>query len=447
MARCTPSGTICSPRRLVITAPSWTWPFVPEASAPRSRRGSSSWPRPREHSSAPLQKPATKPRVRRFMADSASDDLKSLDREVALAVARLDRWRAASSTKADLHAEEDPLETVRHVASKSLWDALGRLPVDGADAPLDRGAEALGLRTSPGAPGAGRRGDLAAHGRSSARGYRRAARVMARGMAGGRPRSDARPSAAGARGSRRGWAPSGRDSRQNRRAPRGDSKTLAVDPSVGTDGWTPAASRQSDSGPFPRHDGRHRTLSAGGTPEPWSGRLCAAARGGCSRRGSRVAQPTVASLARRDVRRRHHAIGAKPATFARSRRGSKLRAGAVDVRLRVPPRDSVAFNALRDRSRARVRRSAQARVRLRGARRGSSFSCPDVGRRREDSPAQARLLTGTALLEARLHAARVLLGDDQGARNARAFRGGEYETLRISARSQTPRCVAQSTRR
>jgi hypothetical protein len=73
------------------------------------------------------------------MADSASDDLQSLDREVALAVMRLARWRAAVSKEVDLHAEEDPLETVRHVASKSLWDALGRLPVDGADAPLIAG--------------------------------------------------------------------------------------------------------------------------------------------------------------------------------------------------------------------------------------------------------------------------------------------------------------------
>jgi|HubBroStandDraft_1064217.scaffolds.fasta_scaffold34341_3 hypothetical protein len=73
------------------------------------------------------------------MADSASDDLHSLDRDIALAVARLARWRGALSKDPEAHAGDDPLEAVRHVASKSLWEALGRLPIDGTDAALIAG--------------------------------------------------------------------------------------------------------------------------------------------------------------------------------------------------------------------------------------------------------------------------------------------------------------------
>jgi hypothetical protein len=48
----------------------------------------------------------------------------------------LARWRAALSVDPEAHAEEAPLEGFRHVASKSVWDALGRLPIGDADAPL-----------------------------------------------------------------------------------------------------------------------------------------------------------------------------------------------------------------------------------------------------------------------------------------------------------------------
>jgi hypothetical protein len=73
------------------------------------------------------------------MADSAADDLLSLDRDVARAARDLARWRAALSKDPDAYAEEAPLEIVRHVATMSTWNALGRLPGDGADALLVAG--------------------------------------------------------------------------------------------------------------------------------------------------------------------------------------------------------------------------------------------------------------------------------------------------------------------
>jgi len=74
------------------------------------------------------------------MADSATGDLLTLDRDVASAARRLARWRASLAAKPDAHAEEDPLEDFRHVAGKSLWEGLGKLPDGGgADAPLVTG--------------------------------------------------------------------------------------------------------------------------------------------------------------------------------------------------------------------------------------------------------------------------------------------------------------------
>jgi hypothetical protein len=73
------------------------------------------------------------------MADSVTDDLVSLDRDVARAASGLARWRAMLSADPEAHAEETPLEVVRRVATKSTWDALGRLPPAGADALLVAG--------------------------------------------------------------------------------------------------------------------------------------------------------------------------------------------------------------------------------------------------------------------------------------------------------------------
>lgn len=73
------------------------------------------------------------------MADSPAADLPSLDREVARAARLLARWRAAVSADPDAHADEQPLEAARRVSSKSLWEDLARLPADGSDAPLIAG--------------------------------------------------------------------------------------------------------------------------------------------------------------------------------------------------------------------------------------------------------------------------------------------------------------------
>lgn len=73
------------------------------------------------------------------MADAVAGDLLALDGDVARAARDLARWRAALSTDPDAHAEHAPLDGFRHVAGKSAWDALGRLPTGGADALLIAG--------------------------------------------------------------------------------------------------------------------------------------------------------------------------------------------------------------------------------------------------------------------------------------------------------------------
>jgi hypothetical protein len=70
------------------------------------------------------------------MADTPVSDLPSLDRDVARGAAALGKWRAAMARDPKAHEGEDPLEPVRRVAGKSTWDALGELSPSAADAPL-----------------------------------------------------------------------------------------------------------------------------------------------------------------------------------------------------------------------------------------------------------------------------------------------------------------------
>jgi hypothetical protein len=70
------------------------------------------------------------------MADDRVQDLLGLDREVAQADVALRRWRSALAVDPEGHASDDPLHDIRRVAGKSMWDALGELPPGGADAPL-----------------------------------------------------------------------------------------------------------------------------------------------------------------------------------------------------------------------------------------------------------------------------------------------------------------------
>jgi hypothetical protein len=70
------------------------------------------------------------------MADADVGDLLALDRDVARATLALTRWRAALAADPEAHADEAPLEGWRNVAGKSTWDALARFPASAADALL-----------------------------------------------------------------------------------------------------------------------------------------------------------------------------------------------------------------------------------------------------------------------------------------------------------------------
>lgn len=73
------------------------------------------------------------------MGDVHRHDLISLDRDVAAGWTALTQWRTALAQDPDEHAEAEPLEPMRHVAGKSTWDALGALAPSTADVPLRDG--------------------------------------------------------------------------------------------------------------------------------------------------------------------------------------------------------------------------------------------------------------------------------------------------------------------
>jgi hypothetical protein len=70
------------------------------------------------------------------MVDDALGDLTSLDRDVARGYKALSQWRADLIKDLAARADETPLEAVRHVAGKSTWTALAELVPTEADAPL-----------------------------------------------------------------------------------------------------------------------------------------------------------------------------------------------------------------------------------------------------------------------------------------------------------------------
>jgi hypothetical protein len=70
------------------------------------------------------------------MADADVQDLLALDREASRGWAALLRWREAVARDPEAHADEQPLEAVRRVAGKSTWDALGALAPSAVDVPL-----------------------------------------------------------------------------------------------------------------------------------------------------------------------------------------------------------------------------------------------------------------------------------------------------------------------
>ncbi len=73
------------------------------------------------------------------MGDPRAQDLLSLDRDVASGWKELTRWRAELARDPDACANEDPIEPVRRIAGKSMLDALTDLEPSAADIPL-RGA-------------------------------------------------------------------------------------------------------------------------------------------------------------------------------------------------------------------------------------------------------------------------------------------------------------------
>jgi hypothetical protein len=73
------------------------------------------------------------------MADADVQDLFALDREASRGWAALERWRQALAHDPEAFADEQPLESVRRVTGKSTWDALGALAPSAVDVPLRDG--------------------------------------------------------------------------------------------------------------------------------------------------------------------------------------------------------------------------------------------------------------------------------------------------------------------
>jgi hypothetical protein len=69
------------------------------------------------------------------MADTGVQDLLGLDRDVARAVAALARWRSTVVAAPD-EADDDPFEGLRRVTARSTWEKLGALTPSVADEPL-----------------------------------------------------------------------------------------------------------------------------------------------------------------------------------------------------------------------------------------------------------------------------------------------------------------------
>jgi hypothetical protein len=70
------------------------------------------------------------------MAERHIDDLIGLDRDVSRAAGALARWRLALADRPDEAGDDDPFEGLRGVAGKSTWDRLGELSVSSGQEPL-----------------------------------------------------------------------------------------------------------------------------------------------------------------------------------------------------------------------------------------------------------------------------------------------------------------------
>jgi hypothetical protein len=70
------------------------------------------------------------------MAEAHVQDLLALDRDVARAAKALAGWRASLAERPEEATQQDPFEGLRVVASKSTWDRLGELSPSKGDEPL-----------------------------------------------------------------------------------------------------------------------------------------------------------------------------------------------------------------------------------------------------------------------------------------------------------------------
>jgi hypothetical protein len=73
------------------------------------------------------------------MVDAKLQDLRSLDRDVARAANALERWRGQVWAGAEDAVDDDPFGGVRYVAAKTTRDGLRELPVSAVDGPVRDG--------------------------------------------------------------------------------------------------------------------------------------------------------------------------------------------------------------------------------------------------------------------------------------------------------------------
>ncbi len=362
---------------------------------------------------------ARRRRARPCMGSPVAQDLFALSRDVASAVAALSRWR--SGLDADSHAEEgagerqDPFDGLRHVAARSTVQALAELSPSAADVPLRdalvRWVGALVQERIALADDAARAGALAApSGRFEGEPPRRVTwREAWRGLVSARTPAEVHLWLAAATDCAAPLAVANR-ARAARRVevarrlghkdpweplvdvPRGTLRAAAAKLLDATDDVSRAVWKEALGGADA--PGARLFLAVGrDAGDGWPARLTAAwfdeaFAGGP--RGMPIEMPALPRL-----------VGA--ASFARA-----LAAFGFAARLAVAP-SSLPFALVRDPAFVGAHRLAFVFGSLPT---DVTFHLKALGLGRRTAQAQSRVLVRTALLDARLCAARILLGDD-----------------------------------
>ena len=348
------------------------------------------------------------------MVDPAVADLSSLDRDVRRAFVALEALRQNLAADPSAARDTDPFDDVRHVAGKSTWDALGELSPSVADVPLRDGlrrwvAAFVQARVGLGADKAWAAEASALRGRFAGDPPRSVSwREAWRGVASSRSAAEARlwleagaqagpaiATTATTRAIRRmevarrmglghPWDELASGSRD---ALRGAALRLLR----ATDDLSVAARKETQEG----EDAASAFFAAGarGASSGWPARLTPEWLRDAFRGEPRDASPRLAALPR----------PAGAASFARA-----LHQFGFAVRLALAPA-SLPFALARDPAFVAAHRFAW----LFGALpTDPEFYVRVLGLGRSSAHAQARILAGTALFEARAHAVRLLLGDD-----------------------------------